>query len=570
MAKAHCGGGHGRGHFRYALHGDASGDFYRARLGTRGPRKRESLDQSNLALAVAGITFVILALASIASLSEQKRAEQALRESEEQWRAVFENNPTMYFMLDAAGTIVSVNRFGAERLGYAVDELVGHPVLDVFHEADRDAVQRNVAACFEQLDQTMTGEFRQLRKDGTMLWVRETARAMLIRHRPVALIVCEDITDRKRAEYLSRQVFERSPDRISIVGRDFRYQRVNPAFELRYGVPAETFVGKHVADYLGIEGFEQTAKAYYARCFAGEEVSYAEWFNISFGRRFLAVTYSPLRPASEQVEAVLVISRDLTEHVLASEALREAQRELAHVNRLTTMGQLTASIAHEVNQPIAATVTNAQAALRWLDARPPNLEETRQAVARIVNDGIRAGDVVGRIRALIKKVPARSDRFDINDAIGDVIALIRSELSSNGVSVQTQLAQGLPPIQGDRVQLQQVMLNLIVNAIEAMSGVSEGARELWIRTETNASGGTLVAVHDSGPGLDPRSFEHLFDAFYTTKSSGMGMGLSICRSIIEAHEGRIWAEKNVPQGATFQFTLPCQVASQLSHPSIGP
>jgi PAS domain S-box-containing protein len=520
-----------------------------------------SLDQTNLALAVAGITFVILAFASIASLSEQKRAEQALRESEEQWRAVFENNPTMYFMLDAAGTIVSVNRFGAERLGYAVDELVGHPVLDVIHEADRDAVQRNVAACFEQLDRTMTWEFRKLRKDGTMLWVRETARAMLIKHRPVALIVCEDITDRKRAEYLSRQVFERSPDRISIVGRDFRYQRVNPAFERRYGMPAETFVGKHVADFLGKEGFEQTAKAHYARCFAGEEVNYAEWFNISLGRRYLAVTYSPLRPASEQVEAVLVISRDLTEHVLASEALREAQRELAHVNRVTTMGQLTASIAHEVNQPITAAVTNAQAALRWLDARPPNLEETRQAVAHIVNNGIRAGDVVDRIRALIKKVPARTDRFDINDVIIDVIALTRSELLSNGVSLRTQFEQGLPPIHGDRVQLQQVILNLIVNAIEAMSSVSGAPRELCISSEMDVSNGALVAVRDSGPGLDSASLERLFDAFYTTKSSGMGMGLSICRSIIEVHGGKIWAQPNVPQGAMFRFTLPWQAAS---------
>jgi PAS domain S-box-containing protein len=519
-----------------------------------------SLDQTNLALAVAGITFVILALASIASLSEQKRAEEALRESEEQWRAVFENNPTMYFMLDAAGTILSVNPFGAERLGYAVDELAGHPVLDVFHEADRDAVQRNVAVCFEQLGRTMTWEFRKLRKDGTMLWVRETARAMLIKHRPVALIVCEDITDRKRAEYLSQQVFERSPDRISIVGRDYRYHRVNPAFERRYGMPAETFVGKHVADFLGREGFEQTAKAYYARCFAGEEVSYAEWFNISLGRRYLAVSYSPLRPASEQVEAVLVISRDLTEHVLASEGLREAQRELAHVNRVTTMGQLTASIAHEVNQPIAAAVTNAQAALRWLDARPPNLEETRQSVARIVSNGIRAADVIDRIRALIKKVPARTDRFDINDAIIDVVALTRSELSSNGVSLQTQFAQGASLIQGDRVQLQQVILNLIVNAVEAMSGVSGGPRELWISTELDASNGALIAVRDSGPGLDPASLEHLFDAFYTTKSSGMGMGLSICRSIIEAHGGQIWAQANVPQGAMVRFTLPWQAA----------
>jgi PAS domain S-box-containing protein len=530
-----------------------------------------SLDQTNLALAIAGITFVILAFASIASLAEQKRAEQALRESEERWRAVFENNPTMYFMLDAAGSIVSVNPFGAEKLGYTVEELVGHPVLNVFHEADRGAVQRNVAACFEQLGRTMTWEFRKLRKDGTMLWVRETARAMPIKHRPVALIVCEDVTERKRAEYLSRQVFERAPDRISIVGRDYRYQRVNPAFERRYGMPAETFVGKHIADFLGREGFEQTAKAYYERCFAGEEVSYAEWFNLSIGRRYLAVTYSPLRPTSERVEAVLVISRDLTEHVLASEALREAQMELARVNRVTTMGQLTASIAHEVNQPIAATVTNAQAALRWLDARPPDLEETRQAVARIVTDGVRAGDVVARIRALSKKVPARTDRFDINDAIIDVVALTRSELSSNGVSLQTQFAQDLPLIEGDRVQLQQVMLNLIVNAIEAMSGVSEKARKLWISTEADASNGARVAVRDSGPGLDPASLKQLFDAFYTTKSSGMGMGLSICHSIIKAHEGRIWAEANVPQGAMFQFTLPLagRVVAQCQ-PGTGP
>ena len=240
---------------------------------------------------------------------------------------------------------------------------------------------------------------------------------------------------------------------------------------------------------------------------------------------------------------------------------REVQMELAHANRVATMGQLTASIAHEVNQPIAATVTNAQAALRWLDSRPPDLEETRLALSRILNSGIRAGNVLDRIRALIQKVPARTDRFDINDTILDVVALTRSELSSNGVSLQTQFAQGLPLMQGDRVQLQQVILNLIVNAIEAMSGVSEEARKLWISTEADGSNGARVAVRDSGPGLDPASLKQLFDAFYTTKSSGMGMGLSICRSIIEAHGGRIWAEANVPQGATFQFTLPWRAAS---------
>jgi PAS domain S-box-containing protein len=375
-----------------------------------------------------------------------------------------------------------------------------------------------------------------------------------------ALRESEDVTERKRAEYLTRQLFERSSDRISMVGRDYRYQRVNPAFERRWGMPAETIVGMHVADLLGMEVFEQMAKAYLDRCFAGEEVSYAEWITTTLGRRYSAVTYSPLRPESERVEAALVIIRDLTEHLLASEALREAQMELAHVNRLTTMGQLTASIAHEVKQPIAATMINAQAALRWLDVRPPNLEEIRQTLDRIIRDGMRAGDVIDRIRALAKKVPARKDWFDINEPILDVVALTRGEMQKNGVLLQTQLGQGLPLVQGDRVQLQQVILNLIINAIEAMSGVSGGPRELRISTGIDASNCVLVAVRDSGPGLDPASLEHLFDAFYTTKSSGMGMGLSICRSIIEAHGGRVWATANVPHGATFQLGLPWQAA----------
>jgi C4-dicarboxylate-specific signal transduction histidine kinase len=270
----------------------------------------------------------------------------------------------------------------------------------------------------------------------------------------------------------------------------------------------------------------------------------------------VAVTYSPLRPDAEQVEAVLAIGRDLTEHVLASEALRDAQADLAHANRVATLGQLSASIAHEVSQPISAVATNAHAALRWLGAQPPDLEEVRQALSRIVKDGNRASDVFGRIRGLIKKAPPRMDGLEINETILEVIALTRGEAVKNGVSVQAQLAEGLPLIQGDRVQLQQVILNLIMNAVEAMSGISEGSRELLISTAKTESGGVLVAVRDSGPGLAPASLERLFDAFYTTKPGGLGMGLSICRSAIEAHGGRLWAAANVPQGAIFQFTLP--------------
>ncbi|MBV8095109.1 MAG: PAS domain S-box protein, partial [Acetobacteraceae bacterium] len=257
---------------------------------------------------------------------------------------------------------------------------------------------------------------------------------------------------------------------------------------------------------------------------------------------------------------------DLTERKRAEAQARESERryrevqtELAHANRIATMGQLSASIAHEANQPIGAALTNAQAALRWLGSEPPNLEEVRLALARIVANSSRAGNVIGRIRALIKKDPPRKDALAINDAILEVIALTQGEAVKNGVSLQTKLADSLPRIQGDRVQLQQVILNLIINAIEAMSGVSAEPRELLISTGKADRRGVVVAVRDSGPGLEASTLDRLFQAFYTTKPGGLGMGLSICRSIIEAHGGQLWAEANQPRGAIFQFTVPAQL-----------
>ena len=374
----------------------------------------------------------------MADIEDRKRAEEALRESEEQWKAVFENNPTMYFMVDPLGTMLSVNPFGAQQLGYTADELIGRPVEILFHEGDRDYARGRTAFCLEHFGQTSSWELRKIRKDGAVLWVRETARAMLIKNRPVVLIACEDISAGKRA----------------------------------------------------------------------------------------------------------------------AEVLRETQTQLAHANRVATMGQLTASIAHEVNQPIAATVTNAHAALRWMNCPAPNLDEVEQALDRIVRDGNRAGAVVRRIRDLIKGAPPRDDQVDVNAAIREVIELTRNEATKNSVLVQTELAEGLPLVQGDRVELQQVILNLMVNAVEAMSEMSEGSRELLITTGRTDSGAALVAVSDSGPGLAPADLEQPFNAFYTTKPNGLGLGLSICRSIIEAHGGRLWASANAPRGAVFQFTLP--------------
>jgi C4-dicarboxylate-specific signal transduction histidine kinase len=234
---------------------------------------------------------------------------------------------------------------------------------------------------------------------------------------------------------------------------------------------------------------------------------------------------------------------------------RDVQSELAHANRVATMGQLTASIAHEIKQPIATASTNAAAALRFLDKSPPDLAEVREALTCIVDDTHRASDVVDRIESLIKKAPPRKEVVDLNAAILEVIALTHGEAVKTGVTVRTQLAGELPRIQGDRVQLQQVMLNLIVNAIQSLRGVEEGNRELHISTSIEPEGAG-VAVRDTGPGLSLESLSRLFEPFYTTKPDGMGMGLSICRSIIEAHGGRLWATPCEPRGALFQFTIP--------------
>jgi C4-dicarboxylate-specific signal transduction histidine kinase len=272
------------------------------------------------------------------------------------------------------------------------------------------------------------------------------------------------------------------------------------------------------------------------------------------GKRYISASGLPVFDKVGRFIGYRGVARHITERKRAEEALRHMQMELAHANRVATMGQLSASIAQEVKQPITAAVTYAFAARRWLSAEPPNFHEVDDALALIVKEGNRAGEVVGRIRALIKKVPARKDAVAINDAILEVIALTRTEAANNSVSVRTQLAEGLPHVQGDRVQLQQVLLNLIINAIEAMRDIGEKERELLISSR-NEPDGVSVEVRDSGPGFAPADLDRVFEAFYTTKPSGLGLGLSICLSIIEAHNGRLWASANVPRGATFEFTV---------------
>jgi PAS domain S-box-containing protein len=245
---------------------------------------------------------------------------------------------------------------------------------------------------------------------------------------------------------------------------------------------------------------------------------------------------------------------DLTGRKRTEEALRLAQAELAHVTRVATLGELTASIAHEINQPLGAMVNNASACVCWLAAQ--NLEAARQSALRVVADGHRAGDIISRIRALAKNAPPHKDWLDLNATIRDVLALVRNEVQRHGVVLETHLAAEVPPILGDRVQLQQVLLNLVMNAIEALSSVEAGPRVLRVSSAAGAATEVVIAVRDSGPGIEPQHLDRLFEAFYTTRAHGLGLGLAISRRIIEAHGGRLWVTANVPQGAVVQFTVP--------------
>lgn len=284
---------------------------------------------------------------------------------------------------------------------------------------------------------------------------------------------------------------------------------------------------------------------------------------IVFG--FLAVLTSWLSTKRKQAEEGLREARDELEVRVqertkelrqANETLRERETELAHVTRVMTLGELTASIAHEVNQPLAAIVTNGNACLRWLAGAQPNFVEAKSAVERIIKDSYRASEVISRVRTLVKKAPPRNDLVDLNEVISEVLSLAQNQARRNRVSLKRHLADDLPPVLGDRVQLQQVILNLVVNGLEAIANNKNGERELSISSAKDESNNLIVTVRDTGAGLDAANLERVFDAFFTTKADGMGMGLAISRTIIESHGGRLWATSNSPQGAVFQFTLP--------------
>jgi PAS domain S-box-containing protein len=448
-------------------------------------------------------------------------------------------------------------------------------VFQRIHPDDRDGLNAEVQRALIE-KRGYSAAYRIVLPDGTIKHLETIGRPAFSASGELVEIVTTqiDVTERKRAEEALREreaKIQRLVDSniigIFIWDFDGRILEANDEFLRMVGYDREDLLSRRIrwADLTPPDWRDRNNARIEQQKSSGRFEPFEKEYTRKDGRRVpVLIGGATFEEGGNQGVAYVL---DLAERKrVEAEArenerrYREAQLELAHANRVATMGQLTASITHEVNQPITAAVTYALAARRFLSAAPPNFHEVDDALSRIVKEGNRAGEVVGRIRALIKKAPARKDAIEINDAILEVIALTRTEAANNSVSVRTQLAEGLPRVQGDRVQLQQVLLNLIINAIEAMRDIGEKERELLVSSR-NEPDGVSVEVRDSGPGFAPADIHRVFEAFYTTKPGGLGLGLSICRSIIEAHNGRLWASPNVPRGAIFGFIAPAHPAA---------
>ena len=504
-------------------------------------------------------------LALARDITERKRAEDELRASEERFRSLVDHATDGFFLFDQHQAVLDVNRQACEGLGYSRQEMIGMHPRDF--DAGLDAA--SIARIGERVEsgETVTFETLHRRKNGTVFPVEIRARLFQQGAHRFRLSLVRDITERKRTDEALRrsESYLAEAQRLSHTGT-IVFSATGPVYwsEESYrlwgldplqGLPDLDTVLQRIHPDDRDRVHKQVFEALNQR--GKYEIEFRMVLPEGTVKHLESVGHSLLSSAGELEMVATHI--DVTERKRAQEErkrLRELELELARMNCLSIMGELTASLSHEILHPIATVRNNARAALRFLDMNPPDMAEVREAFSSIVRDADRSRDIVDRVRDHIKKAPPRKELFNLNEAIDEVIVMVRDAIERNRISVGARLMRGMIPVRGDRVQLQQVVLNLILNSVEAMSSVEEGARELSISTKQDQTGDILVAVQDSGPGIDPENLERVFAAFYTTKASGLGMGLSICRSIVAAHGGRLWAEIMRPRGTMFQFTLP--------------
>jgi PAS domain S-box-containing protein len=499
----------------------------------------------------------------LTDIDDRKKAEEALKSSERNLNQILNAIPTSVGVMRADGTPLYGNQAVTDYTGLTIEEMQKEDFRTrIFHPEDMERLREARHLAFTR-PVPFENEIRVLGKDGNY-------RAFLFRYKPVLdeagridqwYMAALEIDDRKRAEAQVEQSYLRLAEaqRLSKTGSFItdlvadEHNWSEETFRIFDFDPATKVTVQRIRDVIHPEDLP-SFEAMIARAMTGADVNFV--FRIITSRGVAKHIRGMARIMLQDRPLFIGALQDITENKVAEEALNRARSELARVARVTTLNALTASIAHEINQPLASLVTNASISLRRLNADPPNVDGVRETVQRTIRDANRASDVITRLRTLFSKKEFTLETLDLNEVTTEVIALSLSDLQRNGVVLQSELAEDLPPVVGDRVQLQQVTFNLVRNASDAMVGVEDRPRRLIVRTQREGDDRVRLSVQDAGCGVNPEDFEKLFDAFYTTKSGGMGIGLSVSRSIIEKHQGRLWAEPNHGPGTTFSFSIP--------------